>query len=274
IEQCGAAPVLADIEPDYYTLDPARAAAAITPRTRAIIPVHLYGQPADLEALGVLARSAGLAVIEDCAQAHGARLAGRPAGSWGEAAAFSFYPTKNLGAVGDGGLVATQQPEIAERVRLLREYGWRERYISAVPGGNSRLDELQAAILRVKLRYLAADNGRRRALAALYDAGLAGLPLGLPRVRPGAEHVYHLYVVRSARRDALQAGLRARGVGSLVHYPVPVHLQPAYRGRLGEPGSFPEAERAAQEVLSLPLYPELTDAQAAAVVAAVREVVG
>lgn len=261
IEMCGATPVLVDIEPDYYTMDPAKAEAAITSRTRAIIPVHLYGQPADLSRLDELAKTRGLALIEDCAQAHGALWQGRRAGAWGQMACFSFYPTKNLGALGDGGMVIADSLQIAERLCLLREYGWRQRYISEIPGGNSRLDELQAAVLRVKLRSLDADNRRRAALAARYAAKLAGASVGLPAQRTGAQHVYHLYAIRSKRRDALQAFLKINEVSTLIHYPTPIHLQPAYCGRLGREGSFPETERVSREILSLPMYPEMTDEQ-------------
>jgi len=261
IELCGARPVLADIDPRTYTLDPHKLPAAITPATRAILPVHLYGQPADLDPILRLARQHHLRVIEDCAQSHGALYRDRRTGAWGDMACYSFYPTKNLGAIGDGGFVATDDPQLAENARLLREYGWRERYVSDMAGWNTRLDELQAAILRVKLRTLDADNARRRHLAALYDELLTGSSVTLPAAMPYGQHVYHLYVVRSERRDELQAFLKERGVGSLVHYPVPVHLQPAYRGRLGDIGSLPETERAARDVLSLPLYPELAETQ-------------
>ena len=265
IDQCGATPVLVDIERDYYTLDATQVETAITARTKAIMPVHLYGQPADLRRICAIARQAGLFVIEDCAQAHGARLEDRPVGSWGDVACFSFYPTKNLGAIGDGGLVTTSDQRIAERVQLLRQYGWRTRYVSDEPGGNSRLDELQAAVLRVKLRHLEADNLRRAAFARQYDLGLASPAVGLPVRRPGAHHVFHLYVVRSPVRDALRAFLAENGVGTAVHYPVPIHLQPAYCGRLGREGTFPQTEQAAREILSLPMYPQLTEAQVATV---------
>ena len=240
----------------------------------AIIPVHLYGQPADLDAILALARRHGARVIEDCAQCHGAGLEGRRAGSVGELAAFSFYPTKNLGALGDGGIVVAGDDAFAERVRELREYGWRQRYVSAIPGLNSRLDELQAAVLRVKLGALERDNARRAAIAEAYDRGLAGLPLTLPARRAETTHVFHQYVVRSPGRDALRAALGARGIGTNIHYPVPVHLQPAYEGRLAiGPSGLGETERAAREVLSLPIYPQLADAQVARVIAAVRECV-
>jgi len=268
IELCGATPVLVDIDPVYFTMDPEELAAAFTNRTRAVIPVHLYGQPADLGRIVPMARERGIRVIEDCAQAHGATCDGRPVGSWGDLATFSFYPTKNLGAIGDGGIVVTNDPQLAERARAFREYGWSERYVSATPGTNSRLDELQAGVLRVKLAHLARDNERRRELAAFYDRALAGTDLVLPAVRPNASHVYHLYVVRSRARNALQQALEARGIGSLVHYPVPVHLQPAYRSRLRH-ADMRHTERAAASVLSLPMYPELSDDDAQYVAEAV-----
>ena len=270
IELCGATPRLVDIDPVTYTLDPTHLAAAITPRTRAIVPVHLYGAPADLDAILAVARAHGLLVVEDCAQAHGARTQGRTVGTLGDAAAFSFYPTKNLGALGDGGAVATNRPEVAERLRLLRQYGWRERYVSDVAGTNSRLDELQAAILRVRLGHLEAENEARRRLAARYDAALAGLPIALPAARPADCPVYHLYVIRAAARDALAEHLRARGIGTGVHYPVPVHRQPAYAHLGYGPGSLPATEAAAAEVLSLPMYPDLTEGAVDTVAAAIR----
>ncbi len=270
IELCGATPVLVDIEPDYFTLDPERLEAAISPRTRAVIPVHLYGQAANLDAILAIARRHGLRVIEDCAQAHGALYRGKRVGSWGDVACFSFYPTKNLGALGDGGMVVTDDAALAEQMRLLRQYGWSTRYVSAVPGWNSRLDEVQAAILRVKLRHLEATNAMRTSIAQHYDQHLAGLELITPRCRPEAAHVYHLYVVRLNERDALQRYLTERGIGTLVHYPVPVHLQPAYQGRLPGSDQLPQTEQAAREILSLPMYPELSLADAHQVAAAIQ----
>jgi dTDP-4-amino-4,6-dideoxygalactose transaminase len=261
IELCGAVPVLVDIEPDHYTLDPGKVERAVTARTRAILPVHLYGQPADLAPLLGLARLHSLRVIEDCAQAHGARYGKVRVGSLGDLGCFSFYPTKNLGALGDGGMVVTSDAGLAERVRLLREYGWAERYVSHYAGLNSRLDEIQAAVLRVKLPHLDADNATRARLARIYDGKLAGTSLTLPIRRQGASHVYHLYVVRSGQRDRLREHLTRQGIGALVHYPVPIHLQPAYRGRLPGCDSLPVTELAAQQVLSLPLYPELDEEQ-------------
>jgi len=269
IELAGARPVLVDIDPMCYTLDPDWLEAAITPRTRAVIPVHLYGCPADLGPIVEIAHQHNLFVVEDCAQAHGAGYRGQPVGSWGHLATFSFYPTKNLGACGDGGIVITNDQGLAGQVRLLRQYGWRERYVSSLKGLNSRLDELQAAILRVKLRHLDGWNDRRRLLACLYNERLAGSGIVTPREPEYAMHVYHLYVVRHPRRDELQVFLRQKGIGSLIHYPVPVHLQPAYRDLGRKAGSLPATEAAAREVLSLPLYPELREEEVVTVADAV-----
>lgn len=286
IEQSGARPVFVDVDPQTLTLDPAGLEAAVTARTRAVVPVHLYGHPAPMGPILEFARTRGLAVLEDCAQAHGARYEGRLCGTMGQIAAFSFYPTKNVGAYGDGGAVVTDDPALAERVREIREYGWTpaRRYVSRVRGTNSRLDEIQAAILRVKLRHLEAGNERRRRLADVYGAALAGLePLTLPLEMAWGRHVYHLYVVRVAaadgpwneagatRRDALQAFLRRREIGTAIHYPEPVHRQPAYLDLGYDAGTLPETERAAREILSLPLYPELPEADARRVAAAVRD---
>ena len=271
IELCGAVPVLVDIEPVYCTMAIDRLEAAISPHTKAIIPVHLYGQPADMLPILEVARHHDIKVIEDGAQAHGAVYREQRVGAWGDLACFSFYPTKNLGALGDGGMVVTSDGALAERVRLLREYGWAERYVSHAVGWNSRLDALQAAVLRVKLRNLDADNAARARLASMYDGALAETGLMLPARRQQASHVYHLYVVRSRQRDALQAFLKTRGVGALVHYPVPVHRQPAYQGRLLKSDALPATEQAAREVLSLPLYPELSKTEIQAVIDAVRD---
>jgi dTDP-4-amino-4,6-dideoxygalactose transaminase len=273
IEMTGAEPVLVDIDPERFTMDPASLERAIAAGpVRAVVAVHLYGQAADLDAIAPLARRAGAVLVEDCAQAHGATLAGRRLGSLGDAAAFSLYPTKNLGALGDGGVVATRDAAVAERIAALRQYGWRERYMSDISGVNSRLDELQAAMLRVKLRRLDADNARRAAVAARYDEALAGSTRIVPPARvSGCGHVHHQYVVRSPDRAALQARLRESGIGTNIHYPVPIHLQPAYRGRVAlAPGGLPHTERAALEVLSLPMYPQLSDAQVTDVCAALR----
>ena len=270
IELAGATPVFADIDATHFTLDPALVERAISPLTKAIIAVHLYGQPADLTAFSAIAARHSLKLIEDCAQAHGALHQGRRVGSVGDIAAFSCYPTKNLGAIGDGGMIVTNDDALARQCRLLREYGWAERYVSHISGFNSRLDELQAAILRVKLPALDADNEKRRKIAARYDTELAGLPLQLPARRPETNHVFHLYVVRSTRRDALQEHLRAAGVGALIHYPMPIHRQPAYAGKVRGGESLPETERASREVLSLPMYPELSEAEVGTVIAALR----
>lgn len=272
IERAGARPVMVDIDPQTYTLDPAAAAAAITPRTRAIIPVHLYGHTADLDALGDLCQRHGLLLIEDCAQAHGALWRGRKAGTVGHLGTFSFYPTKNLGALGDGGAVITRDAALADRLRRLRNYGQTQRYHHDERGVNSRLDELQAAILRVKLAHLDAHNAERRRLAAVYSAALTGVTL--PIERPEAQHVYHLYVVRHPQRDALMAHLKARDIGTLIHYPIPNHLQAGYRDLGYAVGSLPHTERAAAEIVSLPLYIGLTDADVARVAQAVGEFVG
>lgn len=261
ISLSGATPVFVDIDPATYTLDPAHLAAAITPRTKAIIPVHIYGHPAQMDAILAVARDAGLRVVEDCAQAHGACYAGQPVGALGDFGCFSFYPTKNLGALGDGGAVVSRDPDLVQRVRYLREYGWtpQARYVSQMQGMNSRLDELQAAILRAKLPHLDAWNAARRALAHRY-ADL--LPPGLaPIARPWAHHVYHLYVVRIPQRDAVRTALQAQGIGTAIHYPMPIHLQPAYRQAGVPPVRLPVTEQAAAEILSLPMYPHLTPAQ-------------
>jgi dTDP-4-amino-4,6-dideoxygalactose transaminase len=267
IERAGARPVFADIDPDSFTLDPTAVRATITPRTRAIVPVHLYGRPADLPGLLAVARRAGLLVVEDCAQAHGARLGGRLIGTFGDLAAFSFYPTKNLGAFGDAGAVLTTDPALAGRVRRLRNYGQAERNHHVEKGVNSRLDELQAALLRVTLAYLDQHNEERRTLAGRYRRQLVGV--SLPKEKPGLRHVYHLFVVSHPDRDGLCSRLAGRGVGTMVHYPRPLHLQPAYAEFGSGPGSLPAAERAAREVLSLPLYVGLGGAEVDAVCAAV-----
>lgn len=268
IELAGAKAVFVDIEPDYYTLDAKKLEAAVTQKTKAIVVVHIYGQPADLDQITKVARKHNLPIVEDCAQAHGARYKGRRVGSYGELACFSFYPTKNLGAFGDGGMVVTNDAQLAQKAKLLREYGWAQRYVSDCPGWNTRLDEVQAAVLRVKLRYLDEDNAKRTKLAELYDEQLQGTTLILPKQRKNAGHVYHLYVVRSDKRDKLLKFLKEKGVGVSVHYPVPVHLQPAYnRGQ----NNLSETERVAKDILSLPMYPELTRAEIALITGAIKE---
>jgi dTDP-4-amino-4,6-dideoxygalactose transaminase len=275
IERAGATAVLVDVDPETATLDPARLEEALktapaSPRPRAVVLVHLYGQPADIAATLAVARRHSLRVVEDCAQSHGAKVAGGMTGGLADIAAFSFYPTKNLGAFGDGGMVVTDDASLAASVRRLRAYGWDPRPISAVPGFCSRLDELQAAILRVGLRALPGDNARRREIAKSYDRGLSGLELGLPVERQGTESAYHQYVCRSARRDELRHWLDARGIETAVHYPVPVHLQPAYSGRLICPGTLTVTQKLAREVVSLPLHPWLDDADVARVAREVR----
>ncbi len=268
IDLVGATPYFVDIDPRCYTLDAhdleraiAAARAQNAGRLRAVIAVHLYGQAANLHAIEPLARQNELFLIEDCAQSHGATHHGWMTGTWGSAAEFSFYPTKNLGALGDGGAVVSTDPEVAQRARLLREYGWQERYVSSLRGMNSRLDELQAAILRAKLPHLQSANARRARIAALYDEALQNSGLKLPFVWPENQSVWHQYVVRVPQnlgaRDDLQLFLKANGVGSLVHYPVPIHQQPAYAAFATRP--LPQTESAAREVLSLPIYPELSD---------------
>ncbi|MBZ5568027.1 MAG: DegT/DnrJ/EryC1/StrS family aminotransferase [Acidobacteriia bacterium] len=270
IELAGATPVLADIEPNTCLLDPAAAARHITARTRAIIPVHLFGQPADMIPILEIARARGIRVIEDCAQAHGAIYRGKRVGSWGDVGCFSFYPTKNLGAIGDGGAIVTNDEQTALLAAALRQYGWRQRYVSEVAGANSRLDELQAAILRVKLPYLDQDNACRVDIAARYSRAL-GSHVTVPVVGADRTSCYHLYVVSSAEREQLRTFLEQKGIGTAIHYPVPVHLQPAYRGRLGDTGSFPIAEQAATQILSLPMYPELTLAECDCIIEAVQQ---
>lgn len=273
IRLAGATPVLVDIDPVTYTIDPQTLEDAITPATKAVLPVHLYGHPVDLEEIAQITRRRGLWLIEDCAQAHGAGWNGRPLGSFGDLACFSFYPTKNLGALGDGGAVVGQDAGLLERVRLLREYGWTgtQRYVSQVEGVNSRLDELQSAVLRVRLRHLDEQNEARRRLAALYGR-LLPPAIVRPVERAGCKHVYHLYVVRIpaavAERDHVRRQLEAAGIGTGIHYPVPVHRQPAYAGDQVRAGRLPVTEQAADEILSLPMYPTLDAAQVEQVAAA------
>lgn len=259
IQMAGARPVFIDIDPAVFTLDPGKLESALTERTRAIIPVHLYGCPADLDPILAFARRHNLVVLEDCAQAHGALYRGKHVGTLGDAGAFSFYPTKNLGAFGDGGAVICQDPAIAERLRQIRQYGWSDGRISVRKGVNSRLDELQAAVLRVKLRHLDEWNAERRALARSYSKALGGGSLILPIQPDYATHVYHQFVIRHPRRDSLQAFLRQQGVETTIHYPLPVHLQPAVRDLGYSIGDLPATERASAEVLSLPLYPGMPE---------------
>ncbi len=269
IVMAGATPVFVDIEPGTFNLDPVRVERAITPRTRAIMPVHLYGLMADMDALGGLARARGLAIVADAAQAVGASYAGRPVAAWGDAAILSFYPTKNLGACGDGGMVLTTRDDVAERVRLLRDHGSSRKYTHVELGGCSRLDELQAALLRVKLKRLPEWNERRRAIARHYSRALAGLPLVLPVERPPARHIYHQYTVRSAKREALAAALAGLGVGTSIHYPSTIPAQPLF-SQPNADRDFPAATQAAAEVLCLPCFPELLDPEVDQVVDAIK----
>lgn len=256
----GARPVLVDAEPDTYNISPDAVRAAVTSRTRAIMPVHLYGQPCDIEAILEIAGTHNLVVVEDAAQAHGARRNGRRAGSFGHAAGFSFYPSKNLGAFGDGGIVTTNDDGVAQKIRMIRNYGQRQKYHHAVAGGNSRLDTMHAAALRIKLRYLDDWNARRRAHAAAYDERLGGV-VRTPAVSNGVEHVYHLYVIEVEDRDLVQRRLAENGVQTGIHYPIPVHLQEACADLGYRAGDFPVSEAAAGRILSLPMFAELTAAQ-------------
>jgi dTDP-4-amino-4,6-dideoxygalactose transaminase len=260
IHYTGATPVLVDIDADTYTIDVEAIEAAITPRTKAILPVHLYGQPADMDPIVRIAKKHGLVVIEDAAQAHGAEYEGRRTGSLGDLGCFSFYPGKNLGAYGEGGMVVTSNPEFARSVRMLRDWGGEKKYEHVLKGYNMRLEGLQAAVLRVKLRHLEPWTEARRAAAGRYDALLAGSGVPTPVVRPHVRHVYHIYATRTANREKWQAALQQRGIATGIHYPTPVHLLPAYADLGYKKGAFPNSEKAANEVLSLPMYPELTAA--------------
>jgi dTDP-4-amino-4,6-dideoxygalactose transaminase len=261
IELSGAKPVFVDIESDTFLIDPSEIEKAITPRTKAILPVHLYGNVAEMEGILTVANRHGFHVIEDCAQSHGARYRERRSGAWGVVAAFSFYPTKNLGAFGDGGMVVTNDPGLATRVRSLREYGWHQRYVSETAGVNSRLDELQAAVLRVKLKYLDGLNEARRRKALIYTQRLHGANIQCPAIRKLVDPVYHLYVIRTKERDSLRDFLGGQGIQTLIHYPVPVHLQNAYKQLGYGPGDLPVTEVCSGEILSLPLYPEMEESQ-------------
>ncbi len=269
IGYAGARAVFVDIEPDYFTIDPAKIEAAITPRTRAIMPVHLYGQPADMDPILAIARRHRLAVIEDAAQAHGAEYHGRRCGSLAEIAGFSFYPGKNLGAYGEGGGVTTTRADVAKTCRTLRDWGQEKRYEHRMKGFNYRMDGIQGAILRVKLRHLEAWTEKRQQVAAWYAEALDPESVRLPKARPGCRHVYHVFAVRTDDRDKLRDVLGAQGIQTGIHYPIPVHLQPAHADLGYHAGDFPNAEAAAREVLSLPLFPEMTRDQVETVAAAV-----
>lgn len=270
VSQCGAVPVPVEPDPATHNIDPARIEAAITPRTKVILPVHLYGQPADMDPILAIARKHGLRVLEDGAQAHGARYKGKRLGAHGDAVAWSFYPGKNLGALGDGGAVTTDDDALADRLRVLRNYGSRVKYVNDVKGWNSRLDPLQAAVLRVKLQHLDAWNARRGKIACRYLEGLRGCAVGLPVVPQWADPVWHLFVIRHPQRDALQARLADAGVGSLIHYPLPPHRQQAYAELGLTTEAWPLANQLANEVLSLPMGPHLSADEAASVIDAVR----
>lgn len=267
----GATPVLVDIDPAYYTMDPECFQRAITSRTKAVIPVHLYGQPSDMDAITKIAREHGLFVIEDCAQAAGASYKGMRVGSIGDAGCFSFYPTKNPGAIGDGGMVVSRNANLARRIRRLRQYGWDEKRTTDEPGLNSRLDEVQAAILNVKLKSLDEDNARRRGIAQLYNEGLAGLPVVLPADRPAATHAYHLYVIACKERDALRRTLAEHGVLAGVHYPIPAHCNEGYNRMSNLPaGGLPVTESLGGKILSLPMYPELSASSVNKIICAIK----
>jgi dTDP-4-amino-4,6-dideoxygalactose transaminase len=270
VSQCGAIPVPVEPEESTYNLDPGRIEAAITPRTKVILPVHLYGQPADLDPILALARKHGLRVLEDAAQAHGARYKGKRIGGHGDVVTWSFYPGKNLGALGDGGAVTINDPDLADRIRVLRNYGSRVKYVNEVQGYNSRLDPVQAAALRVKLRVLDEWNARRARIAARYTTAFGDTGLILPAVPARADPIWHLYVVQHPKRDLLQKCLTEAGIGTLIHYPIPPHLQQAYAASGFAAGQFPIAERMANQLLSLPMGPQLDNAGVDAVIAGVQ----
>jgi dTDP-4-amino-4,6-dideoxygalactose transaminase len=271
ISFANAMPRLVDIDPLTYTMDVQQVEAAITSRTKILLPVHLYGQAVDLKPLMEIAHRHHVRVVEDACQAHGTTYGSCKVGTFGDAGCFSFYPSKNLGAYGDGGFVCTNNPEIAERLRLLRNYGQTRRYYHAIKGFNSRLDELQAAILRAKLPHLENWNTRRRELARRYDTLLEDLPVTRPHEASWGHHVFHLYVLRTPERDHLCSFLAERGIQTIIHYPVPVHLQEAYRDLNIPLGALPESEKAAQEIVSLPLYPEIHDDEIELVASTIRE---
>ncbi len=271
VDYTGAKAVFVDIDPVTFTMDPAQVEAAITPRTKAIIPVHLYGQTADMDPILAIAKKHGLVVIEDAAQAHGAEYKGRRCGSMGDMGCFSFYPGKNLGAAGEGGMVVTANPEFARTVRMLRDWGAEKKYHHVLKGYNFRLEGIQGAVLRVKLRHLEKWTEARRAAAKRYDHLLPGSGVDLPRQMDYARHVYHIYAVRTTQRAALQDALTAQGVQTGIHYPFPVHLLPAFADLGYRAGQFPHSERAANEVLSLPMFPELTAAQSEGVARALKD---
>jgi dTDP-4-amino-4,6-dideoxygalactose transaminase len=262
VSHIGATPIPVDISIKSYNLDPDLIEAAITSKTKAIMPVHLYGRPARMDVISDIAKKHGLKVVEDAAQAHGASFQGDRAGALGDAAAFSFYPGKNLGALGDGGAITTNDPVLADHLRSLRNYGSKEKYVHTAAGVNSRLDELQAAVLRVKLRQLDTWNQRRKIIAALYSAQLSDTDLILPSVEVGEESSWHLYVVRTSAREKIMTHLAAKGVGAMIHYPIPPYRQGAYKSSLNDVGRFPISDSICDEILSLPMGPHLSDSQA------------
>jgi dTDP-4-amino-4,6-dideoxygalactose transaminase len=272
IVYAGARPVLVDIDPQSFTMDPAKIEAAVTPRTKAIMPVHLYGQSADMDPILEAAKRHGLVVIEDAAQAHGAKYKGRHVGSLGDMACFSYYPAKNLGAYGEGGAVTTKNPDYAHKIRMLRDWGQDRKYHHVLRGFNYRMEGFQGAILRVKLRHLERWTEVRRSIAQMYHELLADTGLGLPLERPSSRHVYHLYTVRAADREGLRAGLERQGIQTAIHYAIPAHLQPAYAGLGYGKGSLPQSESAADQVLSLPIYPELSEESVRKVAEAIKVV--
>jgi len=274
VAQLGAKPVFADIDPVSYTLDPAKAAKKINSRTKAIIAVHLYGQSADLNELGRIAAKAKVPLIEDMAQAIGSEYEGKKIGSFGAISCLSFFPTKNLGACGDGGALLTSSDDLADRLRALRNHGARIKYQHDEVGYNTRLDEIQSAILRIKLKHLDAWNDRRRQLARLYEKALEGIPIQRPKEIAGRKHIFHLYSIQSKRRDALKKHLESRGISTGLHYPAPLHLQPAFASLGDKRGDYPASETLAANTLSLPLYPHMSDEDVAYVSQAVREFFG
>jgi len=270
ISFANAKPVFVEIDPDFYTMDPQHIESKITEKTKAIIPVHLYGQSADMDPILAVAKKHGLKVIEDACQAHGTEYKGKKAGALGDFGCFSFYPSKNLGGYGDGGICVTNNADYAEKILLLRNYGQKERYHHNIEGFNSRLDEIQAAVLSVKLRHLDAWNSKRRELAKTYDKLLGGTSVSIPGKAEYSEHIFHLYVIRSKNRDDLQKHLKDKGISTNIHYPIPVHLQEAYKHLGIKRGDLPVTEKCAQEILSLPLFPELRDKEIEAVAEAIK----
>ena len=258
IDLAGAKPIFVDIEPDFFTIDPDLIEDAITPKTKAIIPVHIYGQPCNMDAIMKIANKNNFKVIEDCAQTHGAEYNGKRVGSIGDVGCFSFYPTKNMGAIGDGGALVTNDDQLVEKIKLLREYGWKERYISSAEGWNSRLDEMQAAILRVKLKNLDKDNNLRRRHSKKYNELLKDLPLELPKTRSNSSHVFHLFVIKIEQRNKLRDYLQKNGVNTTIQYPVPIHKQKYFQKMCSEK-SLPVTEQVAKNILSIPMYPELEE---------------